>query len=450
METLKDYLKRSIPEFQQGDGNLSSFLDAAGNFLGEVKESIEHFDNSKDYLNGTAFNVETTIKDKGTNLPQNFALEKKRLYLRDMTEIINKSGTIDGLVHSLKMIGFDAEIKHGWIQNPNDLSKGFTKPILTGIPQRANIGRFFFADMVYGEEYVDEDGIFFRGNDYFNINSEDILIEDIPILGQSYKNIPQSRDTVSSTPYLIILIKQGNFNIDVTDYFSEETGKTYQFTESEEFQLINDMIRFFISGSQKPTTVKYLIILFSQILEDSISLTEEFEDETHYTPDGGDDLVDFSSVLFSEQFNGTTDDVDTNIGTNFIIGHDSPFHEPLAVIEKITFGDNRTTHNLVDDWEYKQFNLTLSMDYFYPYIPTRPLIDVSFTNTTSKTISVFKSNDNGTSKVDTLIGNVLPSQTFSYQTEIDYHYIKFVQDSLGNKSEFALVDMVYNQVKRSD
>jgi hypothetical protein len=440
--SIKDYLKQNIPEFQQGDSNLSTFLDASGEFLDDIVEAIEHFDYTRDFNKGTIYNLENSIFSRGIDLPRNVEESSKRKYLRDISEIILKNGTEDGLKHALQMIGFESTINKAWLQNPKELQKGIVKDIKTGVTRNANIGRYFFLDFVYGNETVTDDGVFFEGKSYFDLNEAPNTITGIPIVGESYNTIPTSFDSVSKTPYILVSIDQGSFNIDVGEYYSEETGQWYTYSTSEEFELINELISYFISGGQRPTTVRFVIIISAQALADEFEMTDDYVDETTYTPDGGDDLSEDIDYDMTVEKPGTVT-VNTAIGEPMPIGIQAPHLHQLSIIDPIAVGDIEATKP--EDILWDAYNLTYKvwLDYQYPYIPVRPLIDISFTNNSTVSIDVYTAVDDlAGNKVDTLLTTINTGNSFNYQTTVDEHFIKFVPSALTN--EHIEVTFVHN------
>lgn len=424
--SIKDYLKSNIPEFQQGDNNLNTFLEASGEFLDDIVEAIEHFDYSRDFNKGTIYNLENSIFSRGVDLPRNIEESSKRKYLRDLAEIILKNGTEDGLKHSLQMIGFESTINKAWIQNPKELRKGVVKDIATGVTRNANIGRYFFIDFVYGKEKVTDNGVFFDGKSYFELNQPDNNLTDIPIVGESYDQIPTSFDSVAKTPYILVSIDQGSFNIDVGEYYSEETGQYYSYSTNEEFELINELIRYFISGGQRPTTVRFVIIISAQALADEFSMSDEYDDDTTYTPDGGDDLTEDVPIEMTVVKDGTVT-VNTSIGNALNIGTQSPHLHQLSIIDSIPIGDTEPTKSEDIIWDSYANVVEVWLDYQYPYIPVRPLIDISFTNNSDQIIEVYTAvNDINGVKVDTLLDTINIGTSFDYQTTANEHFIKFV------------------------
>jgi hypothetical protein len=569
MNSIKDYLKSSIPEFQQSGEMLNSFLDAGGEFLDEIKEAIESFSDSKDWHNGTVYSVEKTLIERGSELPANLKNDSKRKYLRDVSEIIIKSGTEDSIRHALKLIGFDSTINKAWIQNPEFLNRGLIKNIKTGEIYSSNIGKYFFLDMVYGDAHVTPDGTFFSGKDYFEIFDDENTITNIPIVGESYDGIQIQTNSVGSTPYVLVQLEGGDFSVDVAEYYSPETGRSYTYSVDERVALIDDIVNFFISGKGRPTTVRVIIIVAYHYIEDEIIIEEEYEEIHTYTSDGDDDLDEIISLTSNLPKIGTVSVGTAPIGTNLIVGNQSPFAHQLSIIESVNVGllptiidkqsafidedgnllryyDLTFSNEIVgDDGDYKadvdpnvveqasvtddgdlvvdytetyletpqQFFLEqmiwkesqheidvwlcvgdvskqpvefmlengnliavidaddniiqnirmqgddLLIDYdetneffkslslnstgnaileysrIYPYIPTRPLMEISFINTSNTQLKVFTANNdiNG-NKVDNFIGVVDIGEHFNYETTPFHHFIKILPNTIEEDS----------------
>lgn len=289
---MKEYLKKRLPEFQQQKEDLDGFLDAAGDFLQDAKEAIEHFDFSHDYKKGTQYNVEKYLNDRGLQLPRALPLDVKRTILRDVAEILLKNGTRDGLQHALRLIGFNATVEEGWLPSPRSLRKGFVKNPFTGDLTRYDITKYVYTEMLYGREKVTEDGVFFEGYQYFDTFKKNV-IEKLPILGETYKNFPENDIAVSKTPYVIVKFEEGDFNVIVDTYTNPDTGQEYSYSTDEEFALVNEVIDYFIVGGNRPTTLRVIIIVSLQEIEDEIDVNDhEYLEQHTYNPDGNDDLED--------------------------------------------------------------------------------------------------------------------------------------------------------------
>lgn len=337
--SIKDYLKNNIPEFQQGESALSAFLEASGQFLDEIKEAIEQGSYSHNWDKGTMFNVENSTLDRGIRLPIGTGSDNKRKFLRDISEIILKNGTRDSMEHALKMIGLDATVHQAWLQNPKELEQGIVKDIKTGQISDANVGNFFFLDFVYGDEYVAADGAtVFKGRPYTEINLDEDTISGIPIVGEVYKEVPKTFDTVSKTPYVAVVVESGDFTSHVGEYFSEETGKWYAYSQSEELELLGELVKYFLEDKRRPTTVRYLIIISSQNIDETIDILEEFEQTGYAEPlieEFSDDIIIHERLCKSGSMY-----VGTDIGVgNFFIGKQTPVSLEIGLSKRPRVGE---------------------------------------------------------------------------------------------------------------
>lgn len=297
MGAIKNYLKTSVPEFQQEAPYLDGFLGAAGDLLDGTKESIEQFDYSHHYGKGTISEVEKSINDLGYRLPRGLPEGIKRQFLRDAHDIMIKNGTLDGLVLSLRLIGLNAEVNEGWLPYPEMMKKGMKKDPISGFVTRYDITRYLYTDLLYGEVYDTDKGTYLRGYTYQDVFKENPL-EYIPIVGEQYDGevitdtrFTETGITVAKTPYIIVRFSDGDFSLDTTQYETDNAGE-YEFTLNERFQLINEIISYFIAVGNRPTTVRVIIIVASQPIDEALHVEDVIEDQHTYNPDGGDDLSD--------------------------------------------------------------------------------------------------------------------------------------------------------------
>lgn len=402
MTELRNYLKKSIPEFQQDTLYLDGFLDASGDFLTDIKEAIEHFDFSHDYKRGEFYNVENSLRDRGIRLPVGLPLATRRRMLRDLAEIIVKNGTEDGLVHTMRLIGFDADILDAWTPNNEALRRGFyeldynsgytqtltpligaqtpsigrynptigslyfrsddpcvneTPKIGRKLPNVGNqvpyIGSMFYKEcpekerydlnslvytrFLYGTEEVYEDGVYFNGWEYkdrFKLN----LIEKLPILGETYDQIPDKSLFVSKTPYNIVRFTEDNFNISVASYVDPDTGIEYAYSIDEGYRLVVQLVDYFVRKVFRPTTVRTIIIVALQEFVEEVGIEETFEEEWIVDPDIHQENLPVEDIL---DMQGCVD-VAPVIGTPLLIGEKSPFVSQFSIIEPPRIGVDPT------------------------------------------------------------------------------------------------------------
>jgi len=438
---LKDYLKKTIPEYQQGNQSLDSYLDSAGDFLNGIAEAIEHFDFSHDYEKGEAYNIENSLLGRGVNAPRALPTDVKRLILRDLQEILLKNGTEDALVHSLRLIGFNAEIRRGWLPSPRSMKKGFIKDPETGEMRRYDIDKYVYTELLYGTEEVTEDGVFFNGYRYDDTFQENI-IEGLPILGETYKTFPDSDVAVSKTPYVIVRFDEGDFNVSVESYVDPETGEEYTYSSDEEFRLVNEVIDYFIRGQFRPTTIRVIIIVSLQPFFEEMELEETYEEEHIYSPDGGDEYDETVGTLAeSAAVLATVDVNDTSVGTPLLIGMETPYDNQLSIIQAINIGTDQIEVSESAFWGEYTVEYNIYLDQPYPMIPVRPLVDITTQSPTDANMVVYGVvRDADGDMVETLISEVPINSPFTYTTGVDYHFIRFESTS----SESVPITLVYN------
>lgn len=331
--SLKEQLIKNIPEFQRESPSMKAFVSAVGDYLDDAKEAIEQFDYTYDGTRGTVFNVEQTLKDRGLDIPAGVPEETRRRVLRDAASIFAKIGTFDSLRFALRLTGFKAKVLSGWMPAPRTFRTGFIRNIDTDVVSRYDVNRYLYTELLYGVEEVREDGVFFRGYRYDDYDG-DTEYTDIPILGETYENIPDKNYTVAKTPYVIVRIEEGELNASIVSYTDPVTGETYEYSADEEFRVVNEIIRYFLATTFRPTTVRVIIIINIQPISDEIEIVDDLVDDTTYTPDGGDDLFDAAAVsegdfeILSESIIDTT-----AIGSaKMTIGGVTPFHAPTEIV----------------------------------------------------------------------------------------------------------------------
>lgn len=448
---LKDYLKSNIPEFQQWNPEMDSYLDAAGEFLNGIKEAIEQFDFSHDYQNGETFNIDNTLKGQGLDIPRALPLDIKRLIVRDLQEILLKNGTEDALVHSLRLIGFNAEIRKGWLPSPRSLRKGYIKDPVTGDMRRYDVNKYVYTELLYGIEKVTDDGVYFDGYRYNDVFQEDV-IENLPILGETYETFPEGDVAVSKSPYIIVRFDEGDFNVSVEDYVDPETGEVYVYSSDEEFRLVNEVIQYFISGQQRPSTIRVIIIVSLQPFEDEFTVEEDYVDTHTYNPDGGDEydenIGSFQSV---SQVNGSVYTV-TDVGSAGVpIGINAFYSSPL------TFTSSPSVGSLNGDYiEIKDNSSVVSTGNAVGIqdsisIGLRLGSSVTITSLTEEELTVFKSYSiDEFQEYDEIVTTLQLNNSVTITNDINdlVHAVKILRSSADHNVVMVdvILDLIYPQI----
>jgi hypothetical protein len=240
--SIKDNLiKSKIPDFMKSYPELVAYIESMGSFMDDTKTYIEHFKYHADYKNGTDFNIANTLRSEGFELPAN-SEQIPRIILRDLMHNLVRKGTVDSIVWALRVLGITFEIYQMWLPNPIELQKGFYKHFDTGVETRYNETPNSYKDYLYGETYVDENGLtYFHGSDYVWLGlspeerdeyvSEGYVVigyvegqndpfqfKGIPIYGEYYPTIQEEENRVSSTPHFLLRITYPATPSDLTQF----------------------------------------------------------------------------------------------------------------------------------------------------------------------------------------------------------------------------------------
>jgi hypothetical protein len=446
--SLRDYLKNKIPEFQQIDSPLTGYLDAAGGFLDEMKEAITQFDYHRDWRKGSELSVDMTTKQRGFDLPSNMAYEAKRVFLRDIAEVIKRNGTEDGLIHALKMIGYNADVRPAWIPCAERLEEGYLVDIVSGIEKYYELDRRTYRDFLYGEAVVTENGVYFEGHKYIDDALEQNKVTGIPISGEIYDEFAPNNISVTKSPYVAIRLKNGDFNVDVREYTNPITGKVYSYSADEEFKLVNDIIEYFIKSGYRATTIRSILIAFLQQFDDILTISDTFNDNTYYDPDGGDDLADASE--FCE--NGITASrvyVDGSIGSNMGVGSEIPYESPLSIIKPLPIGMYSDYVNEKFVWSDFANTISLSLANQYPDFLVRYNTEISLSNTSSVSIDVYINGE--------FFNSVNSGDIFEHTTDHTIHTVRiapsnFIEEVITVNFNFNKFDQQnkYDSINCSD
>lgn len=423
---IADILKQNIPEFQRGSKPLLEYLDAAGEFLDEAKQAIVDFDNLYDYKNGSDVNVEHTLDDRGYNIPSRINEVSKRRVLRDISELFLKNGTMDALEHAIRLAGLKPDIRIAWLPSPRAARRGFMVDPVTGVETRYDMDRFVYTEMLYGKPRATPDGVFFYGHRYTDVLQEE-EIGPLPIIGERYKNIPDNLVEVSSTPYVVVRFDEGNTTVVTDPVYDPETGEVYEYSTSEAFDLINDVLQFLLKETHRPTTLRVVIIMYFMPFTDRMAFgidegtfTEKFID---MTPPEEDELVDVvESFGFINQF----DPAAIRIGVHGHIGQvATPLMSRYIIVEGLRIGDDSgryTELTYAPALSGETYHLAGKSTYHYP-LRAQCSLSVTAPPDTSITVQGYMGNDD-TNAVT--IATVPAGATRTITPPLQYDVAKFV------------------------
>lgn len=280
--SISEHLRASVPEFQQNRRELDGFLDAAGTFLERIKQDIVGVSKSKDYQAAKDGDIVRRNSEVGMTMPRGLSMGIHRRVKRDVPQINLKLGTADDIRVSMGLSGADADILQAWLPNPLDMKQGYMKDVETGIRTAYDPDHYVYSHFLYGEEVVTPNGVFFEGYRYQDTFNEE-KIGPIPIEGETYDVVPDNTNFVGKTPYAVVRFKDSDFNLADMVFTDPETGEVYARTAQEESALVDELIKYFTRIGRRPTTLKIIIVVSVQILEDDVKVVDEFEQ----TLDGG-------------------------------------------------------------------------------------------------------------------------------------------------------------------
>ena len=422
---LKELAKFNVPEFLRTSDNLVAYLESVGIFLDGTKEAIEQFKYTNDYELGTVYNIELTLRELGYQVPPELAESIKRLVLRDAIETFIKKGTEDTLGWVLKVIGLEPDIRYAWLLTPDEVSNGYIRDPITEERRRYDIDKFSYTDFLYGKENVTADGVFFNGYKYEDFKEAN-LIEGLPIVGQRYKKAPRTRLSVAKTPYVVVRITGGDYNT-VTDPYIGSDGQVYEYSQQEKFQIVNELIDYFLFKVARATNVKVIIIVTLQELDDDITISDEFEQEVT-------DIIpypaDTETVDITDTFTGVGNLLRIfNVGEPIIVGFESPYASNLSIIPTLSVGEINTVSEIyVEQWGTETFSFEM-----YDSIeqPVRPYTELTFTTPVGVTATVYGRTVFGDPSTTEIITTLEENQITSVNIMERYHSVYLEFDGFG-------------------
>jgi hypothetical protein len=442
MTVLADYLKSNIPEYFQTkkddgtDNDLIQYLNGVGEFMEEIREAINQLEVSRDPYRATKLELDGATSDYGIRLPTNLPIEDQREFLRDINEIIKKGGTRDWLNLILRFIGGQVDVQEAWIYDPLSFSNGFYRDIETGNLERINIDSTSYTKLLYGDYTVDAStgNVYFSGYKYQDFNKLKPY-SNIPILGEKYNQNFQSYNCVAKTPYVLVRLKSGieGYNLDISDYV-DENGTTYSFSVSEKYQIANDLVSYFLTNVQRPSTVKIIISVNEASIgqDDSFTVVDDIvflENIRSYIDTQLEQLSITDSALAANTYTSQF-----SIGSAANIGNvETPIAPYATLLTTFFVGTSSITTTELENWTSFTLNIPYSLN--SPYnIRMRTLMSVSFTNTSSANILVYGLNLSVSGTTDkTLLTTVIPGSNYTYNNIGSYFLIRI--ESASNVAE---------------
>lgn len=353
---IGDILKVNVPEFLQGMKELDEYLEVCGEVMDDAHSGIRALADIKHYGRSEDGLVELNLREMGFDVPANVKLGIKRQILRDVAQIHLRRGTEDAIMHLLRIVGVSADSSKGWLLNPDMAKKGYKQDFFTRQKKRFDPNDRTYIDFLYGDVVDTEDGSFFEGYSYWDVDKERST-GLIPIYGEIYEHTGTlGTDTVGSTPYMTIRFSDEDdslFLVEDEEYIDPETGEVFEYTVDERFTLLEDIIRFFLIGEYRPTTMRIIIEAKIVSLDDTLYIGELYKKTIIDTTDPrySDRLTVGDSYTIDNVIDGF-DAQDTTVGSGkLLIGLPTPLRDRWMGVElqigQTTGGQMR----IIDYWD---------------------------------------------------------------------------------------------------
>lgn len=384
---IRDTLKNNTPEFLKTYPALVSFLEAAGTFLNETKAEIEDFDYSHDYKKSSKYALNSRLKSVGFEIPPYISEKVSRTILRDAIQAFLRKGTTDSLLWVLKIIGTTPVIRQAWLPSPNEVRRGKKVNLETGDLERYDVDGFTYTDFLYGDAVTKENGTYFRGFEYEDIFEEEAF-EDIPIIGEEYKDTPEYMTPVEKMPYVIVRITDQDFNVATEPYVDPETGEEYEYGLPEEYRAVESLIEYFLYNTARPASVRILLVASAQQIDESIIASESFSQIPEHEPTPEQSTVGYSDPLTDALVGEVTA---LNVGDPVLAGAKSPYFSQFGVVGEIFDVQDSGVFNIETAETFAPFTYHTTITTFHNksrVIPVVAGMKVKFRAPSGKSVSI--------------------------------------------------------------
>jgi hypothetical protein len=220
-----------------------------------------------------------------------------------------------------------------------------------------------------------------------------------------------------------------NYNLDIEDYVDEK-GNTYSFSVDEKYQIANDLVSYFLTNVQRPSTVKIIITTNETFLgtENSFTVVDDvvfLQNVQSYI----DAYLDQLSITDSADAKNTYT-FQFNVGSTANIGNvESPITSYATMMTTFFVGASPIIVPELENWSSFTLNIPYSLDNPYD-IRMRALTSVSFTNTSSAKILVYGRNLLTSGAADKILLNtVQPGDQYTYNNMGTYFLIRIESES---------------------
>jgi len=248
--TIEKQIVNNLPASLQGYANVNSLFGALGEFLDDIRIQIDEFDNHNDSALVSESRLDTLAMNFGVNYPRNLNREEKRTLIRDIVNIYRAKGTVRAIKHIFKLVGWNVELEYVWIDK-NIKKSSYTYP----------------DDYYIGTEKRYATGIYADVTD----NASNIFTQ-VRIYGEDYPaGAPQSTMELIKTPYLKVIVTAEDYRLFTEDYVAPD-GTVYSFTDTEKFNIVQDIFDFFVEKG-RPANVAVIEVITPFDLHDTIDTT---------------------------------------------------------------------------------------------------------------------------------------------------------------------------------
>lgn len=276
----KDKLIERLPEAFQNNPEMIAYLEAAGELFDEFSASIVEFDTYRDAETIRADRIKDLAYQVGMNFPRNIDEVSRRKIMRDIHDLYSRVGVKKFSEWLFTLLGWDVDIELAWLPNPHHYDPsiadihGIDNTTVTKAPDfRKADHRIFYI----GESFIEPDGnVYFKGRTFFD---ETYTIDKLEIVGEDYDPLTKYRteEKVGATPYIYINVKDDEYDLLPPSYVYDPTGQTFSYGRKEQYEVVQNIISFFIYNEYRPTHVKVVVMVKTEKNEDPTIVDDDME-----------------------------------------------------------------------------------------------------------------------------------------------------------------------------
>lgn len=275
-------LKKLIPESQRNSDSMNEFLDASSELLTGFQTAIDSFKYDNDAKKVGESKIDDFAGQFDFTLPRNMSVSRKRDLLRDAIDLYRSNGTERALKRVFANIGWNVTIDYTYTLNPDivtevqylyngtityDGSLGYT---YNENPVVAPVGLY---SLIFGNEKIYSTGVF---ADLYDASGGEYPKNSI--LGEEYGDYAESDLlVVAKAPYIRINVNEEDYELFTEDYVDPDTGKVYSYTTSEQYEITQELITYFLE-QVRPANVSITEIVTPFALMDTFIEIPDVED----------------------------------------------------------------------------------------------------------------------------------------------------------------------------